>query len=537
MLPWLRYILIAALLAVQALTLIGVLVSSRANTEALLRDHAQVVMHHLVESAAENSLRFVQPAERSAQLTARLLRQGVFELNDNRTLERYFLAQLVSQEQLNAMYLAKPNGEFLFVKREAGGFLTKNIRLQGTRVVRLTSRDANLKQIVQKTDLTDTYDPRTRPWYVGALKAQQQIWTGPYVFFTSKTPGVTSAVPVKRANGSLLGVVGVDVEISKLSDFIERIPVSANGQAFIMDEGGTAVSFPKLRQILLEAAKKTDKPVLPKIESIGNEAVRALLERSSLSVGSNRDFFEFEVGFTREYGMFSPFSIGYGTKWLIGLHAPVDDFTAEINARSQRYIWQVIFIGLLTWLLAIPLAFGITKPLSALMRQATVDSLTGLLNRAEFVKRSDAQIRTSRKLRQPVTVALLDLDGFKGVNDLWGHKAGDEVLTLVAERISKVLRASDLIGRLGGDEFVMLLPGINLGEAAPLLERVRVAIHETPIYSSMGEHQLAATIGVASVEDEISVEVVIAKADHMLLSGKSAGKNQIRSVGSISGKL
>ena len=93
------------------------------------------------------------------------------------------------------------------------------------------------------------------------------------------------------------------------------------------------------------------------------------MERSSLSVGSNRDFFEFEVGFTREYGMFSPFSIGYGTKWLIGLHAPVDDFTGEINIRSQRYIWQVIAIGLLTWLLAIPLAFGITKPLSALMRQ------------------------------------------------------------------------------------------------------------------------------------------------------------------------
>ncbi len=529
MLPWLRYTLIAGLLAVQALTLIGVLISSKANTENLLREHARVVMHHLVESAAENSLRFVQPAERSAQLTARLLGQGVFDSSDNTKLERYFLAQLLSQDQMNGMYLAKPNGEFLFVKRDKNGFLTKNIQITaGVRVVRLTSRDKALKQIVQKTDLTDTYDPRSRPWYKAALASDQQIWTGPYVFFTSKAPGVTSAVAIRRTNDSLVGVVGVDIEVTQLSEFIERIPVSQNGQAFIMDTAGSAISFPNLSQILLEQAKKTDKPVLPKISSIGNDAVRALLAHSSQVTNVNRDFFEFQVGQTREFGMLSPFSIGYGTKWLIGLHAPVNDFTGQINQQSGQYVWQVIGISAFTWLLAIPLAFGITRPLSVLMRQATIDSLTGLLNRAEFYKRADAQMRLSRKLEQPVTVALLDLDGFKGVNDFWGHKAGDEVLLVTAERIRHALRASDLIGRLGGDEFVMLLPGISPKEAEPLLERVRAAIYETPILSSLGEHQLGATIGVAFVEHETSIQAVIAKADSMLLSGKSAGKNQTR---------
>jgi diguanylate cyclase (GGDEF)-like protein len=529
MLPWLRYILIAVLLVIQLLTLIGVLASSRANTEGVLRDHARVVMHHLIESAAENSLRFVQPAERSAQLTMRMLQEGVFDLNDNAKLERYFLAQLQSQDQLNGMYLAKPNGEFLFVKRDANGFLTKDIRLAGGRVVRLTSRDRNLKQIVQKTDLMDRFDPRTRPWYLEASKAKQQIWTGPYVFFTSKKPGVTSAIPIQSTNGRLLGVVGIDVEITKLSDFIERIPISEHGQAFIMDQSGSAVSFPNLAQILLEESKKTDQPALPKIENIGNEAVQTLIKRSNLTaLGSNRNFFEFEAGKTLEYGMLSPFSIGYGTKWLIGLHAPVSDFTGEINARASRYIWQVVGISLLTWLLAIPLAFRITKPLSTLMRQASVDSLTGLLNRAEFIKRANAQIQVSRRNRQPVTVALLDLDGFKGVNDFWGHQAGDEVLTIAAHRISNSLRASDLIGRLGGDEFAMLLPGVSPKEASHFLERVRAAIYDAPIVSSAGEHYLGATIGVAFVTDESNIETVIAKADTMLLSGKSAGKNQIR---------
>jgi diguanylate cyclase (GGDEF)-like protein len=531
MLPWLRYGLIAMLFMLQVLTLIGVLASSRANTESLLREHARLVMHHLVESAAENSLRFVQPAERSAQLTARLLEQGVFDLNDNAKLERYFLTQLQSQTQLNGIYLAKPNGEFLFVKRDATGFLTKDIRLTGGRVVRLTSRDTKLKQIVQKTDLTDFYDPRSRPWYVGVVNAKQQIWTGPYVFFTNKTPGVTSAIPVKRSDGKLLAVVGVDVEIAELSDFIERIPISQHGQAFIVDLAGSVISFPNLSQIMLETSKNLEKPVLPKIENIGNDAVKALLARSSwAALNGNRDFFEFEVGNTREYGMLSSFSIGYGSKWLIGLHAPVNDFTAEINAQAGRYIWQVAGISALTWLLAIPLAFRITRPLSALMRQASLDSLTGLLNRSEFIKRADAQIRASKQNQQPITVALLDLDGFKSVNDFWGHKAGDEVLVIAAQRMSKSLRASDLIGRLGGDEFVMLLPGISPSQATNFLERVRAAIYDTPIVSSAGEHQLAATIGVAFVENETSVQAVIVKADKMLLMGKHAGKNQIRSV-------
>jgi diguanylate cyclase len=125
---------------------------------------------------------------------------------------------------------------------------------------------------------------------------------------------------------------------------------------------------------------------------------------------------------------------------------------------------------LLTWLLAIPLAFRITKPLSVLVRQASVDSLTGLLNRAEFIKRANAQMLISRRNQQALTVALLDLDGFKGVNDFWGHQAGDEVLKIAAQRITNSLRASDLIGRLGGDEFVMLLPGVSPKEANHFLE-------------------------------------------------------------------
>jgi diguanylate cyclase len=102
-------------------------------------------------------------------------------------------------------------------------------------------------------------------------------------------------------------------------------------------------------------------------------------------------------------------------------------------------------------------------------------------------------------------------------------------LTIAAQRISNTLRASDLIGSLGGDEFVMMLPGVSPKEASQFLERVRAAIYNIPIAASAGEHQLGVTIGVAFVENESNIEAVIAKADTMLLSGKNAGKNQIRS--------
>ncbi len=522
MLPVIRYTLFAVLIGLQALTMIGVLASARNNAESVTREHARVVMQHLSDNAASNTRRFLAPAERAAQLTRQLIEQGVLETQNPRRLEQYFLAQLHSNPQMAGIYLARPDGQFLFVKRQQDGFLTKIIRVQGARTVELIGRNAKLMLSSRATDPSDHYDPRTRPWYTDAVQSNTPVWTGPYVFFTSKTPGITTAVAVNKPNGALLGVVGVDVEISGLSEFLEKIHISKNGAAFIMDLNGKAISFTGIEDTLRQSPSTR---TLPMLATVGGE-VSDLLDTYHRNPTNTHELLEFNVGQARKYGMMTPFSIAQDTTWLIGVHAPANDFTGTIQAYDQALILKVFGIGLLACLLAVPIAFGLTLPLNVLHRQATVDHLTGLLNRAEFLRRARTMLATAHKQQQPITVAMLDLDGFKAVNDRYGHPAGDEVLRVASQRIMCAVRDRDLVGRIGGDEFAMVLPGLTTKEAAILIGRVRAAISHEPINSSFGQHTIDATVGIAFVGDDLSIEDVLGRADQALLRGKDAGKSR-----------
>ena len=102
---------------------------------------------------------------------------------------------------------------------------------------------------------------------------------------------------------------------------------------------------------------------------------------------------------------------------------------------------------------------------------ADTDPLTALPNRRRFLEELDREISRSRRTATPLTVVLLDLDGFKSLNDTYGHAVGDAALIQVARHVRQHLRASDVLARLGGDEFAMLLPGTG-PEGCPVLERL-----------------------------------------------------------------
>jgi diguanylate cyclase (GGDEF)-like protein len=525
MLPSLRYMLFALLLGVQAITLFVLLAFSNASTEAITREHAHQILNHLADTTADNTRRFLEPAEHSATLSRELLERGVLRASDTVGLERYFLAQLHSNPQLAGIYLGQPNGGFVFVKRDGAGFSSKFIGFDsGARQVSRVSRDANLNILKRETLPSDTYDPRSRPWYRAANRAGATIWTDPYVFFTSKRPGVTAASPVMRAN-NMIGVIGVDIEISGLSSFLNDVPLSEHGRAFIVDRNGTAVAFPKLDWVGREFSDE-----LPKANMVGGAVVQSML-----STGSSRDLplstnpmgmSSFEVGQDGYFGILRPFTIGNGTSWLIGVHAPSQDFMQEFAAQNAQQNSRIAWIFGLTCLLAWPLIFGVTLPFTNLQRQATIDDLTGLPNRAEFMRQAARTIKQLHRQRRSAVIAILDLDGFKQVNDQFGHQSGDEVLSIVGQRLQMASRDSDLIGRLGGDEFALLLPDVRAEDAQAFVARIRASLCDQPIRSSLGEHRIGATIGVTVLERAVSLPELLAQADQALLGGKTKSKNQ-----------
>ena len=145
-----------------------------------------------------------------------------------------------------------------------------------------------------------------------------------------------------------------------------------------------------------------------------------------------------------------------------------------------------------------------------LARASRTDHLTGCLNRRGFHEHAQAELARAFRSGHPVALVLVDLDGFKAVNDAHGHAAGDELLCWVVDGLRAGLRPSDAAGRLGGDEFALLLPGIDVDAARPVVERLRTALAE----------RTRASFGVAAHPVHGDVEGLLAAADAELYAEK-----------------
>ncbi len=157
--------------------------------------------------------------------------------------------------------------------------------------------------------------------------------------------------------------------------------------------------------------------------------------------------------------------------------------------------------------------------------RASTDALTGIANRWGFWKRVERaleQAHTDNRLG----LVYIDMDGFKGVNDSYGHMAGDEVLRAVAQRISMVTRDTDVPARLGGDEFAILLSNFSPENSGKLLARLQDSIQE-PVETSEGSIAISASIGVTSIEQGQSIDDVLRDADTAMYAGRSNGQGTV----------
>ena len=158
--------------------------------------------------------------------------------------------------------------------------------------------------------------------------------------------------------------------------------------------------------------------------------------------------------------------------------------------------------------------------------EATHDPLTGLLNRAGFEQALGAALASARKNRHVVAVALLDLDGFKPINDSHGHAAGDKVLQHVASRLRDAIRPSDTVARLGGDEFVLVLPNISYPDGVAVVARKLIAQIALPL--QVDEHAVAVTasVGISAFPHDGQDPANLLKcADLAMYRAKRAGRN------------
>jgi diguanylate cyclase (GGDEF)-like protein len=164
--------------------------------------------------------------------------------------------------------------------------------------------------------------------------------------------------------------------------------------------------------------------------------------------------------------------------------------------------------------------------LKNLEKLARTDDLTGLTNRGFFLDIVNNEIEKSLRHQEPLTLAYVDVDDFKLINDQFGHNFGDRLLQLVAKTTTNTLRKIDVIARIGGDEFAILLPRTSYGSAEVVLNRVQQAL-----LCSMTQENLHVTFSIGAVTFDRpprSVNEIIEIADNLMYSAKKKGKNLLQ---------
>ncbi|MCX7972956.1 MAG: diguanylate cyclase [Candidatus Aminicenantes bacterium] len=170
-----------------------------------------------------------------------------------------------------------------------------------------------------------------------------------------------------------------------------------------------------------------------------------------------------------------------------------------------------------------------------LKKQATIDSLTGLLNRRRILEEAEKEYHRAKRENRPVGLLLIDIDDFKKVNDSFGHLAGDALLTEVATRLKKRVRNYDQIGRYGGDEILAVFPGCETYELKRIADRLCLAVKEKPVY--FDQHELIVSISAGGLSfnhlSSLSLRELIALCDRALYQAKKRGRNRSLIIESI----
>ncbi|MHA6690796.1 GGDEF domain-containing protein [Devosia sp. A449] len=157
---------------------------------------------------------------------------------------------------------------------------------------------------------------------------------------------------------------------------------------------------------------------------------------------------------------------------------------------------------------------------------ARTDSLTACLNRGAFAS-TVSTLLTQRSRRAGGALLMIDADNFKAINDLFGHEAGDEALTIIARSIRTTLRGGDLVGRMGGEEFSVYLPDTDQHAAEAVAERIRRSVNLAVFTPADRQRNLSVSIGGVAFDGSASFSELFRIADQRLYNAKQSGRNRV----------
>lgn len=360
---------------------------------------------------ADHTVSFLQPAESAARLTGRLVDSDILDLGSGESLESYFLGQLGEYGHFAGVFVGRPDGSFIYTKRDTrlskAVYRTKFITVEGgSRSVRLVWRDVGGAPISQRLDPDDEYDPRARPWFTSAMEKKGVVWTDPYIFYTSQKPGITAAMAI--GSGDERAVVGIDIEIDDISEFLKTLSYATHGTALLMHINGDVISHAAEKTVATVTDDGTEKLRFRRFDELPSALASAipddgatrgqiLLSGKAVFRQVSHDGEAYLVGLKRMASLNLP--------WVIGIETEEATFTSVV----QRNIWIGLAIAFAVCVLGALAGFRVAHmigtPIAALQRNARL-VLKGELGGFEIVRTGILEVRDAATALMEVVLAL-----------------------------------------------------------------------------------------------------------------------------------
>lgn len=352
---------------------------------------------------------------------------------------------------------------------------------------------------------------------------------------TTRVPGFFFSMPV-RQNSEIVGTVGIKLDQPRLQ-YLVRIAGS-----IVSDEYGIVVLAENPKYMFMAVPENT-------VHKLSAEQLKKRYARTSFEALPLQP-----AGFAKHPDLM----LFDGRPSLVGSRALIDaglrvyvvsDFDMLRDTQHQRYM---LFLAgsiaslLLIWGLWIAVLYFLrardyrhrleaaNRQLSSLNNelheQATHDYLTGVLNQRAFTGLLINELERAKRYGGELSLAIVDIDHFKRVNDSRGHAVGDEALKFLVDNIGQRMRRSDVLARLGGEEFALLMPNTPLAEAVRVVDRMRQAISAIPVPGQVPPLLITFSAGVAAWHPGVNERALFNAADEALYAAKGGGRNCVVSL-------
>lgn len=287
------------------------------------------------------------PAERSVRLMGELHATATLG-RDPARLREFGAGLLNAVPQIAAVFYGNTDGGFVMARREdAETIAIKTIETWPQRRVTTELRDLGGRTMRETVIADDAFDPRTRPWFKGAMATGGISWTEIYVFFTDRVPGLTVSLAVPARHDGPAAVVGADIRLDTLSRFLATLRIGESGKAMILDRAGRLVAFPEADRTIRQDGEALT-PV--RLDQLDDPILTRAFDVLRLEGPGRRVM---TVGGQRFLSVATPLDSVVGRDWVLMLVVPEEDLVGFVGRNSRTALAAGAVVGLLAFVLAI----------------------------------------------------------------------------------------------------------------------------------------------------------------------------------------